>query len=162
MIRRDTSVHMKTFEQTCGSPDETFALGFKLGSSLSGGEVILLEGPLGAGKTLFTKGILEGLDFDISEVTSPSFTLINIYDARHRVFHVDLWRTESPASAVHSIGLYELLEEPGAVIVIEWAEQLGDFRFPEVPYRVTIKGDGDDPRTVTLYIPENGVLDEAV
>ena len=61
------------------SPDETFAIAEKLGEKLSGGEAILLSGGLGAGKTLFTKGILNALDFDIDEVTSPSFALGNLY-----------------------------------------------------------------------------------
>ena len=82
----------------CRDPQETFDLGMEIGEGLAGGEVILLEGGLGAGKTLLTKGILDGLDFDVDEVTSPSFTLVNRYQARLTVFHLDLWRIEENAA----------------------------------------------------------------
>ncbi len=72
-------------EYNCRSPEETFDLGEKLGESLQGGEMILLSGGLGAGKTLLTKGILYALDYDIDEVTSPSFTLVNLYKAKFEV-----------------------------------------------------------------------------
>ncbi|CAN5846425.1 hypothetical protein BH20ACI4_BH20ACI4_07330 [soil metagenome] len=63
----------------CETPEDTFDLGEFLGNKLSGGDTVLLFGDLGAGKTLFTKGILYALDFDVDEVTSPSFTLVNLY-----------------------------------------------------------------------------------
>lgn len=117
---------------------------------LRGGEVILLKGPLGAGKTLFTKGILDALGFDAAEVTSPSFTLVNRYDADLRVYHVDLWRIEDPGGAAFSVGLEELLEDEEAVIVIEWAERLGGFEFGSEPIRVDISGDGESPREIKI------------
>ena len=77
---------LKTQDFLCQTPQETFDLGEKFGAELQGGEIILLSGGLGAGKTLFTKGILSGLDYDVDEVTSPSFTLVNEYDAKFTVF----------------------------------------------------------------------------
>src|SRR5689334_5703352 len=75
------------------SPEETFALGEKIGAELKGGEVILLTGGLGAGKTLLTKGILEAVGYDVDDVTSPSFALVNLYPAENfDVYHIDLWR----------------------------------------------------------------------
>ena len=78
------------------SPEETFALGEQIGATLVGGEIVLLNGNLGAGKTLLTKGILNALDFDVDEVNSPSFTLVNLYRAeRFDIYHIDFWRLDN-------------------------------------------------------------------
>lgn len=133
----------------CQTPDETFELGEKIGESLIGGEVLLLEGGLGAGKTLLTKGILFALDYDIDEVTSPSFTLVNRYDAKFTVYHLDLWRIEE--NAAFAVGLDELLDEEKAIVIIEWSERLGeDFSFQRRTFRVTMQGDGDDERLIEI------------
>ncbi|HRH43017.1 MAG TPA: tRNA (adenosine(37)-N6)-threonylcarbamoyltransferase complex ATPase subunit type 1 TsaE [Pyrinomonadaceae bacterium] len=132
----------------CNTPQDTFDLGEKLGESLIGGEVILLEGGLGAGKTLLTKGILYGLDFDVDEVTSPSFTLVNRYDAKFTVYHLDLWRIEQDAA--FAVGLDEILEDENAVVIIEWSERLQNFSFPKKLIRVKIEGDGDDARQISI------------
>jgi tRNA threonylcarbamoyladenosine biosynthesis protein TsaE len=132
------------------SPDETFALGEKIGSGLCGGEVILLTGGLGAGKTLLTKGILSALDFDVDEVTSPSFAMVNLYRApRFDVYHIDLWRSsdEDPA---FSVGLEEILDDEIAVVIIEWAERLESFNFGRTVYHIDIAGDGDMPRRIEV------------
>src|SRR6185503_12798872 len=93
------------------SPEETFELGEKLGADLAGGEVILLTGGLGAGKTLFTKGVLNAVGFDADEVTSPSFTLVNLYETqRFPVYHIDLWRAGDGDDAAFSVGLEEILQ----------------------------------------------------
>ncbi len=139
---------LKTQDYTCQTPQDTFELGEKIGKSLQGGEVILLEGGLGAGKTLLTKGILYGLDFDVDEVTSPSFTLVNRYDAKFTVYHLDLWRIES--NAAFAVGLDEILEDENAVVIIEWSERLQNFSFPKKVIRVKIEGDGDEARKVTI------------
>lgn len=139
---------LKTKQYVCHSPEETFDLGVQIGDKLQGGEVILLEGGLGAGKTLLTKGILYSLDFDTDEVTSPSFTLVNRYDAKFTVFHLDLWRIEE--NAAFAVGLDELLEEENAIVIIEWAERLGNFSVAIKVIRVKIEGDGDDARKVSI------------
>ena len=132
------------------SPDETFEFGEKLGGELRGGEVILLRGGLGAGKTLLTKGILSSLDFDVDEVTSPSFALVNLYRTdRFNVYHIDLWRCEGEDVAF-SVGLEEILEEQDRVVIIEWAEHLGEYHFDSVVYRLDLEGDGDEPRRITI------------
>jgi len=133
------------------SPEETFEFAEKLGRSLNGGELILLTGGLGAGKTLFTKGILAALDFDIDEVTSPSFTLVNLYNAKFDVYHIDLWRLDEAADA--AVGLDEILEKEGAVIIIEWAERLKQKDFAAKVIRVNIEGDGDEPRRIAMSVP---------
>ncbi len=129
----------------CEFPEETFALGEKIGASFSGGEIVLLSGNLGAGKTLFTKGLLSGLDFDIDEVTSPSFTLVNLYKTeKFAVYHIDLWRLDENSDAAFAVGLDEILEDERAIVIIEWAERLGKFSLPEKVFRVEIEGDGED------------------
>jgi tRNA threonylcarbamoyladenosine biosynthesis protein TsaE len=133
----------------CNTPEETFELGEKIGESLIGGEVLLLEGGLGAGKTLLTKGILSALDFDDDEVTSPSFTLVNRYYAEFTVYHLDLWRIEE--NAAFAVGLDEILEDEKAIVIIEWSERLDEkFSFQREVFRVKLIGDGDDERSVTI------------
>src|SRR5262249_5923145 len=103
------------------NPAETFNIGKRVGKSLMGGEILLLSGPLGAGKTIFVKGIAAGLGLDPEEVTSPSFTLVNPYDGRLRFYHIDLYRLDEGVSAAHAVGLDEVLTDEHAVVVIEWA-----------------------------------------
>ena len=142
---------LSTQHLRCETPQETFDLGDKIGESLTGGEMILLSGGLGAGKTLLTKGILSALDFDVDEVTSPSFTLVNLYrTGKFDVFHIDLWRIDQRADAAAAVGLSEILEDARAVTIIEWSERLKNFSFPEKTFRITIEGDGDDAREITI------------
>lgn len=133
------------------SPEETFAVGEGIGEELLGGEVILLFGQLGAGKTLLTKGIVGALDFDIDEVTSPSFTLVNLYKTESfDVYHIDLWRLDGTIDAASAVGLDEIVENENAVTVIEWPERLGTFSFSNPVINVRIVGDGDDSRTISI------------
>src|SRR5882757_9971281 len=115
----------------CRLEEETFKLGGWLGKDLRGGEVILLRGDLGAGKTLFTKGLLNALDFDAADVTSPTFTLVNRYEARLRVYHIDLYRLADDGSAAFAVGLEDILNEESAVTIIEWSERLGNYQMSE-------------------------------
>jgi tRNA threonylcarbamoyladenosine biosynthesis protein TsaE len=136
--------------QISTSPEETFALGGRIGANLRGGDIVLLSGGLGAGKTLLTKGIMAALKFDIDEVTSPSFTLVNIYEARLKVYHIDLYRLEAASDIAFDLGLEEVFEDKDAVVIIEWAERLGDYDFPTNPVLVDIKGNGDEPREISI------------
>ena len=132
------------------SPTETFTLGTRLGEQLIGGEILLLSGALGAGKTIFVKGIASALGIDKEEVTSPSFTLVNPHQGRLLLFHIDLYRLDPGASAAHAVDLDELISNESAVIVIEWAERLGNYHLPDVVWRIGILGDGDDPRMISI------------
>lgn len=144
----------------CPTPEDTFDLGEKIGESLRGGEVILLEGGLGAGKTLLTKGILYALDFDVDEVNSPSFTLVNLYRTPgFNVYHIDLWRIDEKYDAARAVGLDEILEEPNAVCIIEWSERLKIFSLANTVIRVQISGDGDDARRIMIerILPDENI-----
>jgi tRNA threonylcarbamoyladenosine biosynthesis protein TsaE len=135
----------------CNAPEETFDLGSEIGSSLRARDAVLIHGGLGAGKTLLTKGILSALEFDVDEVTSPSFTLVNLYKTPELdIYHIDLWRIDDGSNAAFGVGLGEIVEQLHAVVIIEWAERLGSFEFPARVIDVTIDGEGDDPRMIKI------------
>jgi tRNA threonylcarbamoyladenosine biosynthesis protein TsaE len=145
-----TSAAPPTGQWISRSPEETQSLGARFGSSLRGGEIILLSGQLGAGKTLFVKGVAQSLDVPEDEVTSPSFTLVNHYTGRLKLYHIDLYRLNEGAQAAYAVDLDELLMDESAVIVIEWAERMGAYPLPEPIWRIEITGDGDEPRTISI------------
>ena len=149
MITSSTS-HIPTGEWASEGPQETFSLGMMLGRKLTGGEILLLSGPLGAGKTIFVKGISAALGVDADDVTSPSFTLVNPHEGRLLLFHIDLYRLDEGAQAAHAVDLDELLRDESAVIVIEWAERMGRYPLPGNVWRVTVSGDGADPRKIFI------------
>lgn len=137
----------------CDVPQDTFDLGEALGDRLRGGEIVLLSGGLGAGKTLFTKGVLYALDYDADEVTSPSFTLVNLYRARFNVYHIDFWRLDKTEDVAAAVGLNEILEDETAIVMVEWSERLKEESFENKIIRVLIEGDGDDARRIEIHFP---------
>jgi tRNA threonylcarbamoyladenosine biosynthesis protein TsaE len=137
---------------TSNSSDETQEIGSSVGQHLRGGEVLLLSGPLGAGKTMFVKGLARGLEIDPEEVTSPSFTLVNPYEGRLRLYHIDLYRLDNGPSAAYAVDLDELLSDEEAVIVIEWAERMGSYKLPANVWQISILGDGDAPREIRITL----------
>jgi len=111
--------------RTVDGPAATEDLGRRAAGLLRGGEVILLWGDLGAGKTCFTRGLCRGLGTDL-EAVSPTFTLVNTYVGRLRVLHLDFYRIE-PDADLEDVGVSGVLEEVwdgGAVVVAEWPERL--------------------------------------
>jgi tRNA threonylcarbamoyladenosine biosynthesis protein TsaE len=138
-------------ERTSSSPEETFEAGRRVGQRLAGGETLLLSGPLGAGKTVFVKGLATGLGLDPAEVSSPSFTLVNSYaEGRLLLHHIDLYRLAEGASSAHAVDLDELLTDERAVVVIEWAERMGRYPLPPPVWRISIEGDGEEPRRINI------------
>ena len=133
---------------TTRSEDETATLGRELAATLSAGDVLLLYGDLGAGKTAFVRGLAEGLSVSRDQVSSPTFTLIQEYrGGRLTLFHVDLYRIEDPRE-FDELGLDEIAEE--GVLAIEWAERLP--RPPHNAVRVSIAHAGESERRVTIRI----------
>lgn len=131
------------------SAEETFELAYRIGKAITQPAVFLLQGELGTGKTVFAKGIGAGLDIDPAEVNSPTFTLVNYHDGRMRLYHLDLYRVEGGAEELYDLGLDEILTEPDAVVVIEWAERLGSFAIPEA-YQVRLFDLGGDQRRIEI------------
>ena len=128
------------------SPDETREIGERLAARLGAGDVVACIGELGAGKTCFIQGLARGLGVT-SEVTSPTFVLVNQYRGRLPVYHLDAYRTLSLTELV-DIGVEEMLYGDG-VTVVEWADKL----LPLLPARtitVVITGLGDEPRQITI------------
>ncbi len=113
-----------------GSREETIALGEKIGRSLEAGDVLVLTGDLGAGKTQLTKGIAAGMGV-VSDVTSPTFTIEMVYEgAEMPLYHFDLYRLDDP-DQLEDTGIFDVLGADG-VCSIEWgeqfAEEIGDAR----------------------------------
>ena len=105
-------------KHTVKNVEETYALAKQIANTLQGGEVILLSGDLGAGKTTFTKGLAKALGID-DEVTSPTFTILNVYeDGRLKLNHLDMYRVES-ADELAELGIEDCFDDD-SVTVIEW------------------------------------------
>ena len=107
------------------SEAETFRVGIDLAADLAPGDVVLLIGDLGLGKTVLARGIAAGLGVDPAEVHSPTYTLVNQYRGREPVHHVDLYRIDRE-SDLDELGLEEILGGEG-VTIVEWGERLGRY-----------------------------------
>ena len=134
-----------TRETITSSEEETSAAGERLGETLRGGDVVLLYGDLGAGKTAFVRGLARGLGADPSEVSSPTFTLIQEYRGRVTLFHVDLYRLEEREA--DDLGLEELVLGDG-VVAIEWAERWRGR--PDDVIEVRIEEVGEENRRIRI------------
>jgi tRNA threonylcarbamoyladenosine biosynthesis protein TsaE len=106
------------------SPKDTLEFGIRLGRLLKSGDIVCLEGELGAGKTLLTRGIAKGMGIDYP-VSSPTYTLINEYSGPVPLYHFDLYRLDDE-DELYYIGGEELLFDAG-VSVIEWAPRMKEF-----------------------------------
>jgi tRNA threonylcarbamoyladenosine biosynthesis protein TsaE len=136
------------------SEEETCDLGRTFANGLKGGELVLLEGELGLGKTVFARGIATGLGISPEDVSSPSFTLIQEYEGgRLNMFHVDLYRLNSPEE-LSTLGLEEILSS-GGVVVVEWGEKLTPYyRSDAISVRLHDVGEGS--RRIELGQPVAG------
>jgi tRNA threonylcarbamoyladenosine biosynthesis protein TsaE len=131
------------------SAEETFELAYSFGEAVNEPLVFLLQGDLGAGKTVFAKGIGAGLDIDPAGVNSPTFTIVNQLEGRMRLYHLDLYRIEGGADEIYDLGLEEMLNDPAGVVVVEWPERLGDFAIQNA-YQVMISDLGGDDRKISI------------
>jgi len=120
---------------TSTSPEETLAIGERIGATLAPGSVVLLRGPLGSGKTVLAKGIARALGV-ADEIISPTYTIVADYPGRIPLAHVDLYRIEGDAQ-LEGLGLDELLAGPN-VTVVEWGEKIEPLIVGRPAVRVTI------------------------
>ena len=130
MLEKDPSILKRVLPQVnryaflSNSPLATFNFGKRLGKQLEAGSILALIGELGCGKTLFTKGICDGLDVPLRYVNSPTFVLVNEYRGKLPVFHMDLYRIEGIAQGFE-IGILDYLTRvESGVMVVEWAEKI--------------------------------------
>ncbi len=131
------------------SEAETEALATELAASFRGGEVVLLSGELGAGKTVFVRGLARGVGADPEDVASPTFVLLTRYAGRLTLHHADLYRLGGGGDD-RELGLEEL-PGPLGVLAIEWAERLSAHPWdPALAVRVTLEHAGDDARRVRI------------
>ena len=127
------------------SPEETFALAKTLARTFKGDEVVFLIGELGAGKTVFAKGIAAGLGLkNTHQVCSPTFTLMNVYFARVPIYHFDLYRL-ARADEVMDLGFEDYIGE--GVVVVEWAEKID---FPIWAISITIEVEANERRIISI------------
>lgn len=142
--------------RTIVCPDEaaTIAEGERLGASLTGGELLALEGDLGAGKTVFARGIARGLGIPDGEIGSPSFVLaVEHRGGRVPLLHCDLYRLAA-AAGIDDLGIDDALAA-GWVVIVEWGERLPEF-LRATAIRVILASDpalGPDRRALTIVPP---------
>jgi tRNA threonylcarbamoyladenosine biosynthesis protein TsaE len=149
-MKRLSGEKQKAKEWFTRSEQETFSVAKSLAKKFKEKEVILLVGELGAGKTVFAKGIAAGLGLeDIHQVCSPSFTLVNIYQARVPIFHIDLYRLENP-DEILDLGWEDYLGR--GVVIVEWAEKIG---FDIEGFWVKIEVGRGDERKITVSPPDS-------
>jgi tRNA threonylcarbamoyladenosine biosynthesis protein TsaE len=126
---------------------ETAEAAAALAAGFHGGEVVLLSGDLGAGKTAFVRGLVRGLGGPADEVASPTFVLLTSYPGRLRLHHADLYRLRGDGDEAE-LGLEEL-PGPDGVLAVEWAERLRGAAWPHV-FRVSLEHAGEDQRRLTV------------
>lgn len=138
------------------SADETRELGVRLGRLLRGGDVVALEGELGAGKTTLTQGIASGLGVD-AYVRSPTFTLVNEYDLPGGavLFHIDGYRLgETMSEAMleaDTFGMEQMMEDRDSIAIVEWADRLAGLLPPDhLKVQLTYVDQQPDGRMLTL------------
>ena len=137
---------MKEF--TAQTAKDTLALGKTLAEGFRGGEIVLLSGDLGAGKTVFTKGIALGLGVN-DEITSPTFAIHNSYEGRLALEHFDFYRMADEEEA-RILGLDEAFAAVGTVCVMEWWQNVEGLLCGLECIEVCITGSGDMPRKITV------------
>ena len=149
----ETSPDLAAFTLAADGPARTEAIGEAWGRALRGGEVLLLSGDLGAGKTTLVRGLARGLGVAFG-VKSPTFAILLSYPGRLRLHHVDLYRVGDP-SDLEELGLDDLFAAD-AVTVVEWGERLGDLA-PAGSVRIALRETGAELRAIEVEGPREPV-----
>lgn len=146
---------MSAYSETIytSSPEETIEAGKKLGSRLTGGEVIAYKGGLGAGKTTFTRGLALGMGLE-DNVSSPTFAIVNEYHGNGlSLYHFDMYRI-SGGEALETTGFFDYMSD-SAVIAAEWSENIED-ELDGNTLTLTIESVSEEQRKITLTDPSGG------
>lgn len=137
--------------QTDG-PDETFEMAAKLATTCEAGDILLLHGEMGAGKTHFCRGFCHGLGFaDLFEVDSPTYTIVNYYEAGPGVHHMDLFRLSGDGD-LEEIEFEELLADT-SIKLIEWPDRLKHVALPPIRFVVTFAINSPNQRSIQIQHP---------
>ena len=135
------------------SEEETLGLAEKISLFFKKGDVVILTGELGAGKTIFVKGIARGLGIDTALVNSPSYTIVNEYRGGSKsLFHFDLYRLGN-ISELYETGWDDYMQKDG-IMVVEWGEK-GEVNLPIPRYQVSFKILDDTEREINITVIEN-------
>ena len=137
------------------SPEDTRAIGERLGRALRAGDVLLLSGQLGAGKTVFVQGLARGLGFN-GPVSSKSFVILGEYAGREKLYHADLYRLDEPEQ-VQDLALDEMTSD--GVLAVEWPERAGDV-LPEEHLSLHFEVTGEETRR--LHVEPHGERAQAL
>lgn len=134
------------------SEAETEAAGAELAREISPGSVVLLDGDLGAGKTVFSRGFARGLGV-VEPVSSPTYTIVQEYELAggNRLYHMDLYRISDEHAAL-GFGVDEFLSEPGAISLVEWPERISGL-LPDDAVRVELKHRSETEREIWIVRP---------
>jgi tRNA threonylcarbamoyladenosine biosynthesis protein TsaE len=133
------------------SEEETLALAAKLVSLFKAGDVLVLTGVLGAGKTVFVRGLAAAMGIDEAQVNSPSFTLVNEYPGERMLYHFDLYRL-ADSSELYEIGWDEYLGRDG-LVVVEWGEKAAEY-LPDRYYQIEFGMTGESDREINISFVE--------
>jgi len=133
------------------SEEETLGLARKLVPAFRPGDVIVLEGSLGTGKTVFVRGLALALDLDVDKVNSPSYTLVNEYPGRRPLYHFDLYRMQDTSELIE-IGWDDYLQREG-LIAVEWGMRAAEC-LPESYYLVELEIISESERRITIKAVE--------
>jgi tRNA threonylcarbamoyl adenosine modification protein YjeE len=142
------------------SAEATEDIGRDLSQRLKGGDVLLLEGDLAAGKTTLTRGLVRALGGDEHDVSSPTFVLLQSYLCEGgeiaTVHHVDLYRLGERIADLREIGIEEILSEPDAIVAVEWPKDALATWIPHDArvWRIIISTDDDDSRKIEITAPD--------
>ena len=143
------------FEIESKSAEQTFAIGFAIGERAGEGDTFALSGELGAGKTCFTSGLARGLGVgDHYTITSPTFTLINEYPGRCRLYHFDVYRLNQ-IGELDDLGYDEYVSGKG-VVAIEWAEKITN-ALPPNTVTINFKYEDEKTRIITISGPKKRI-----
>lgn len=132
------------------SPEQTMAIAAKFTANLKAGDIVFLKGDLGAGKTVFAKGMAKALKVDPQSVSSPTFIIMNYYKGKMPLYHFDLYRLEKPEE-LSSVQFDEYFYGPG-ISIVEWPERLGD-KAPADHWLVEFFHKSENEREICISYP---------
>lgn len=136
------------------SEEETYIFASKIGQKLKPGAIVLLSGTMGAGKSVFARGIIQSLGYDLP-VTSPTFALMNEYATTPVVCHFDLYRLDNPEQ-LYDIGYDEYIYADN-ISLIEWSEKM-EYLLPDDYIEIRIEKQDSQTRKITVVADKNGIM----